>query len=156
MMNSIPKMASMAVTGLAEHTSPLQWWRKPQPYRLGESQAASLRAVLTRMAFLDSPDWRLAVEGDAALAVRIALHMAASHRRRLWAIDYAASALLLCAAGGDPAAAVTLGHLRRRFANPQHITHGEAGDAAANPQRSPRRRGTAAAHKRWHPPLMRS
>lgn len=127
MMNSIAKMASMAVTGLdlAEHRSPLQLWHELRLYRLGESQAASLRAVLSRIAFLDSPDWRLAVGGDAALAVRIALHRAASHRRWLWGIDYAALALLLCAAGGDAAAVVTLAYLRRRFAIPPHITLGE-------------------------------
>lgn len=97
MMNSIPKVASTAAPRLdpAEYTSPLQWWCEAQSYGLGKSQAAKLRAVLTRMAFLDYPDWRLAVEGDAALAVRIALHLAANHRRRLWAMDYAASALLL-------------------------------------------------------------
>jgi hypothetical protein len=128
MMNSIPKMASMAVTGLdlAEHRSPLRLWHELRPYRLGESQAASLRPLLSRAAFLGSADWRLAVEGDAALAVRIALRTAASHRRRFWATDSAALALLLCAAGGDPAAAVTHAHLRRRFTIPQHITRGEA------------------------------
>ncbi|MDI1342718.1 MAG: hypothetical protein PSV22_01270 [Pseudolabrys sp.] len=128
MMNSIAKMASMAVTGLdlAEHKSSLQWWREAQPYRLDESQAASLRSVLSRIAYLDSPDWRLAVAGDAARAVHIALRTAASHRRRHLAIDYAASALLLCAAGGDTAAAVTLAHLDRRFAILQHIARGEA------------------------------
>lgn len=127
MMNSIPKTASTAAPGLdfAEQKSSLQWWREGQPYRLGDSQVASLRAVLSRIAFLDSPDWRLAVAGDAALAVRIALHLASSHRRRPWAIDYAASALLLCAAGGDAAAAVTLAYLRRRFAIPRHTMLGE-------------------------------
>lgn len=122
MMNSIPKTASTAAPGLAlaEQKSPLQWWREGGPYHLGVSQAASLRAGLTRIAFLDCPDWRLAVAGDAALAVRVALHLAASRRRRPWAIDYAASALLLCAVGGDAAAAVTLAYLRRRFAIPLH------------------------------------
>jgi hypothetical protein len=121
MMNSIPKMARPAATGpdLAEHTSALQWWREAQPYSLGQSQSARLRALPRRVAFLENPDWRLALEGDTARAVRIALHTATSHRRRLWAIDYAASALLLCAAGGDAAAAVTLAYLRRRFAAPR-------------------------------------
>lgn len=127
MMNSIAKMASMAVTGLdlAEHRSPLQLWHELRLYRLGESQAASLRPALSRAAFLGSPDWRLAVGGDAALPVRIALHRAASHRRRLWGIHSAGLALLLYAVGGDSAAAVTLAHLRRRFAIPPHITLGE-------------------------------
>lgn len=128
MKNSIPKMASPAASGLdrAEHTSPLQWWRAAQPCSLDKSQAASLRSLLSRIAFLDSPDWRFAVAGDAAPAVQIALHMAASHSRRLWAIDYVASALLLCAAGGDRAAAVTLAYLRRRFTIPPHSKLGEA------------------------------
>jgi len=127
MMISIPKMARPAATGpdLAEHTSALQWWREAQPCRLGESQAASLRALLSRVAFLENPDWRLALEGNTARAVRIALRTETSHRRRLWAIDYAASALLQCAAGGDPAAAVTLAYLRRRFIVPQRTTLGE-------------------------------
>lgn len=127
MMNSIPKTASTAAPGPnpAEYTSPLQWWREAQPYRLDESQAASLRSVLSRAAFLDSPDWRLALEGDAARAAHMALHTAASHSRRLWGIDYAASALLLCTAGGNSAAAVTHAHLRGRFAIPRHVTLGE-------------------------------
>ncbi|MDO9413801.1 MAG: hypothetical protein Q7T81_14635 [Pseudolabrys sp.] len=113
-MNTIPKTVRPVATGLTGRPAALQWWRESQLQFLDESQATNLRAVLIRIAFMECPDWRLAIEGDAARAVRIALHVAASYPQRLWAIDYAASALLLCA-GGNPAAEVTLAYMRRRF-----------------------------------------
>jgi translation elongation factor EF-Ts len=60
------------------------------------------------------PGWHAAARGDAAVAVRIALRVAAGRPSPL-TIDLVGSALLLCAAEGNAAAQVTLQYLRRRF-----------------------------------------
>ena len=66
------------------------------------------------IAMFGEPSWHAAVHGDAAVAVRIALRVAAGRPSPL-TIDLVGSALLLCAVEGNAAAQVALQYLRRRF-----------------------------------------
>ena len=94
---------------------PLQWWRGEAPERLDQANLAVLRETLSRLTVLGLTDWHAAVQGEAWAAVGIALGVASRPDVADWLIDAAASALLLCALVGSPAAALVLAHLRRRF-----------------------------------------
>lgn len=69
-----------------------------------------VEAFVVRAAIAD-PRWRLAASGDAAAAIGIALSRYTNYPDV--AFDVAATAVLLCALRGDPAARVVLGAMLR-------------------------------------------
>lgn len=90
--------------------SVLVFWRCFAADQFTAERRTRVEAFVVRAAIAD-PRWRLAASGDAAAAIGIAL----SRYSRLpdVAFDVAATAVLLCALRGDPAARVVLAAIMR-------------------------------------------
>lgn len=91
----------------------LRWWRHRRPKDLVAGDVATVRTALSGATTLRGPRWRLAKAGDAAAAIRLALLKKPS--RSGARTDLVMSALLVCAADGNEAAAVVLAWARTRM-----------------------------------------
>lgn len=96
--------------------APLTWWRSLSPGALDLPAQRRLRAVLLALPPLPLPGWEAARQGDPAAAVRAAVTALAHALARPEHIEAAMSAVLLCAALGDPACADLLIHVLGRRA----------------------------------------
>ncbi|GEP05303.1 hypothetical protein [Methylobacterium oxalidis] len=109
-----PGVATPLPDSLAE--APLTWWRSLPPAALDLPAQRRLRAALLALPPLPLPGWESASQGDPAAAVRAAVTALAHTLVRPEHIEAAMSAVLLCAALGDPACADLLVHVLGRRA----------------------------------------
>lgn len=119
--------ASVAPT-TRDFLPPLRRWRSGEIDWTCHVRLDDLRTALSLAMWPGQPDWRAAAKGDAVVAIRLAFLTMAQPAPSAWAIDLAASALLLCAAEGNPAARLVLEHFRRRFAA-SNASYQRAGDS---------------------------
>lgn len=96
--------------------APLTWWRTLPPAALDLTAQRRLRAVLLTLPHLPLPGWEAACRADPAAAVRTGLTALAHASARPEHLEVAMSAVLICAAGGDPACADLLAHVLGRRA----------------------------------------
>jgi hypothetical protein len=101
---------------LAFPSAPLTWWRTLPPETLDLTAQRRLRAVLVAAPTLPLPDWEAAIQADPAAAIGVALTILAEGVARPGSLDRALSAVLLCAAIGDPACRDLLVHALDRRA----------------------------------------
>lgn len=106
--------ASMPASPLSEE--PLTWWRTLPPEALDLTAQRHLRATLLAASALQLPGWEAAIQADPAAAICIALTILAEGVARPGSLDVALSAVLLCAALGDPACRDLLVHALGRRA----------------------------------------
>lgn len=90
--------------------SVLAFWRCFSSDEFSTERRTRVEAFVVRAAIAD-PRWRRAASGDAAAAIGIALSRYTNFSDV--AFDVAATAVLLCALRGDPAARVVLGAMLR-------------------------------------------
>lgn len=96
---------------------PLTWWRHLPPAALDLPAQRRLRATLLTLPHLPLPGWEAACRAaDPAAAVRAGLTALAHASARPEHLEAAMSAVLICAAGGDPACADLLAHVLGRRA----------------------------------------
>jgi hypothetical protein len=96
--------------------APLTWWRNLPPAALDLTAQHRLRAALLTLPHLPLPSWEAACRADPAAAVRAGLTALAHASARPEHLEAAMSAVLICAAGGDPACANLLAHVLGRRA----------------------------------------
>lgn len=96
--------------------APLTWWRNLPPAALDLPAQRRLRATLLTLPHLPLPGWEAACRADPAAAVRAGLTALAHASARPEHLEAAMSAVLICAAGGDPACADLLAHVLGRRA----------------------------------------
>ncbi|MBY0260455.1 hypothetical protein [Methylobacterium sp.] len=109
---------SLAVSppALAFPSAPLTWWRTLPPESLDLTAQRHLRAVLVAAPPLPLPGWDAAIRADPAAAIGVALTILAEGVARPGSLDRALSAVLVCAALGDPACRDLLVHVLGRRA----------------------------------------
>jgi hypothetical protein len=104
---------------------PLSLWRTLRADQTERRDLAAIDDLLSRTAILGRSDWRAAVEGDAAAAIRLAISFFPIDEITPQ-VDLAMIALLRRAIGGDAAAAAALSLVLRnlpgRFALHQDIS----------------------------------
>lgn len=83
--------------------APLTWWRTLPPEDLDLTAQRRLRTALLAASALRLPNWEAAIRADSAAAIGVALTILAEGVARPGTLDRALSAVLLCAAMGDPA-----------------------------------------------------
>ena len=88
---------------LAYPNAPLTWWRTLPPETLNLTAQRHLRTALLAAPTLRLPGWEAAIQADPAAAIGVALTILAEGVARPGSFDRALSAVLLCAALGDPA-----------------------------------------------------
>ncbi|MGU3362998.1 hypothetical protein ACLBWX_22000 [Methylobacterium sp. M6A4_1b] len=101
---------------LAFPSAPLSWWRTLPPESFDLPAQQQLRAVLVAAPPLPLPGWDAANRADPAAAIGVALTILAEGVARPGSLDRALSAVLLCAALGDPACRDLLAHALGRRA----------------------------------------
>jgi hypothetical protein len=105
MTDPIDPNRSLAVSppALAFPSAPLTWWRTLPPESLDLTAQRHLRTALLAASALRLPGWDAAIRADPAAAIGVALTILAEGVARPGSLDRALSAVLLCAAMGDPA-----------------------------------------------------
>ncbi|MER2269245.1 hypothetical protein [Methylobacterium oxalidis] len=96
--------------------APLTWWRSLPPDALDLAAQRRLRAALLALPALPLPGWETACQADPAAAVGAALTALPRALARPEQVEAALSAVLLCAALGDPACVDLLAHVLGRRA----------------------------------------
>lgn len=111
---------------LASAFDPKAMWRTLSADQFGTADSEALDELLTRTAILGRDDWREAVEGDAAAAIRLVITFMPLREITLQ-VDLAMSALLRIGVGGDAAAAAALSFVLRnlpgRFAHHRNLSN---------------------------------
>jgi hypothetical protein len=96
-------------------------WHTRKPEALTYRDLLRLRTALVCKTLPGEPDWKYAIQGDAAAAIGIAVRQLQSRRITDPEIDLALSAVLACAISGDAASAVVVSSaLRRRSKKFEH------------------------------------
>jgi hypothetical protein len=103
---------------------PTNWWRMRSPYDIGKKDVRAIRTALLRTDLVGDADWFLAVRGDAAQAIGIAIKALKINGMRNPLTDVVMSAVLCCAVKGDPAAKVVMLSALRRRAKIDPTCHG--------------------------------
>lgn len=96
--------------------NPLTWWRSLPPEALDLTAQRHLRAVLLAVTPLPLPGWDAAIEADPAAAIGVAIATLAEGVAYPGRLNPALSAVVLCAALGDPACRDLLVHILGRRA----------------------------------------
>lgn len=123
--------------------APLTWWHTLPPGALNLTAQRRLRADLLALTPPPLPDWDAACRADPAAAVRAALTALAHALARPEHLEAAMSAVLLCAALGDPACAALLAHVlgrrarRRADLDALHLAHGWRRHSGSRPSAPP-------------------
>ena len=99
-----------------EPVPPLTWWRVLAPMVLDLDAQRRLRAALLDTPPLPSSDWGAACRADPTAAIGVAINVLAEGTILPERLDPAMSAILLCAALGDPACIDLLAHVLGRRA----------------------------------------
>jgi hypothetical protein len=125
----------------AQDITPLAWWRTLPYDLLRDAEKLLLRATLGRIEVLHGANaFRGALQGDAAAAIAVAFALTPVEHLTL-EVDIAMTALLLCAAEGNSAAALVLANIvsRTEFDH-NHATELSASWYAQHLDRSPHQR----------------
>lgn len=93
--------------------TPLEWWRTIPADQLGDAQVLHLRFTMAKIGVMKDRQWLLALRGDAAASIAIAIETIPIDRVTL-EVDLAMSALALCALDGSAGAALVLAHILGR------------------------------------------
>jgi hypothetical protein len=107
------KMLSETAAALAKAPYPCRLWRMIPADAFDESRRLAVCAYIVEFSPRDI-EWRKAIAGDAACAVRIALRMEIPDEVT-YPVDARMSLLLYSALQGSAAAALVLAHLLRRM-----------------------------------------
>jgi len=99
---------------LASAFDPKAMWRTLRAEQFRPADANALDELLGRTAILGRDDWRAAVDGDVAAAIRLVITFMPVQEITAQ-IDLAMSALLRPAVGGDAAAAAALSFVLRNL-----------------------------------------
>lgn len=91
-----------------EHSHPFTWWRTRPAYTFKHEDIFVLRAILRKCAIIGEPHWFLAVKGDPAVALGVALRLRKQPTPNSVSFDLAMTAVLCVAHEGDAAAALLL------------------------------------------------
>jgi hypothetical protein len=94
--------------------SPLIWWRTRRPGAHLCRGIEEIHEALLGTEIQGEPDWHRAIQGDAAVAIRVAVGQLKVRKIRAREIDLALSAVLACALEGDPASAILISSALRR------------------------------------------
>jgi hypothetical protein len=89
-------------------SSPEHWWRTRPANSFDKSHSAKLRLSLCGLSDSDDPRWAMAVHGDAAAAIGIAVRVFWRGEPTGISCDAAMSSVLACALEGNAAAIVLL------------------------------------------------
>jgi hypothetical protein len=100
----------------APFANPLVWWRTLPPESLDLPAQRHLRAVLVAAPPLPLPGWDAATGADPAAAIGVAITTLAEGVAHPGRLDRALSAVVVCAALGDPACRALLVHVLGRRA----------------------------------------
>ncbi|WP_210250996.1 hypothetical protein, partial [Methylobacterium sp. WL8] len=101
---------------LAVPDAPLTWWRTLPPEVLDLAMQQNLRARLVAAPALPLPGWEAAIAADPAAAIGVGIAVLAEGVARPGSLDRALSAVMVCAALGDPACRDLLVHALSRRA----------------------------------------
>lgn len=106
---------SQETTQKSAPTSPpkIEWWRFKRADDFDDGSLQELRTAIGKLDMLGEPLWKSAVAGDAASAIDIVFRMHPLHSPRL-RFDLAMTALVVCAAVGDPSACLVTASVLRR------------------------------------------
>jgi hypothetical protein len=107
------KMLSETAAALAKEPYPCRLWRMIPADAFNESHRLAVCAYIVEFSPRDI-EWRRAIAGDAACAVRIALRMKIPDEVT-YPVDARMSLLLYSAFNGSAAAALVLAHLLRKM-----------------------------------------
>jgi hypothetical protein len=113
------KMLNETAAALAEEPYPCRLWRMIPADAFGESSRLAVCTYIVEFSPRDI-EWRKAIAGDAAHAVRIALGMEIPDEVT-YPVDARMSLLLYSALNGSAAAALVLAHLLRKMPLDGHI-----------------------------------
>jgi len=104
------RLPAYDTSGLAQ---PWICWRSLPAEAFGAAEIEAMTAALTGVSFAPDGGWRQAANGDAAIAIRLALRLLPVGEITL-RVDIVMTALTRCAAKGNPAAALVLAKLLRQ------------------------------------------
>jgi hypothetical protein len=93
--------------------SPLHWWRTRRPRTFGRREVKAIRGALLEIEVNDV-DWLLAVTGNPAAAVGVAVRHLHAYGMTAPVIDAVVSAVICCALEGNHAARVVVSSALRR------------------------------------------
>lgn len=96
--------------------NPLTWWRSLPPGALDLPAQRRLRTFLVAAPPLPLPGWKAAIQADPAAAIGVAITVLAEGVARPDSLDRALSAVVVCAALGNPACRALLVHVLGRRA----------------------------------------
>lgn len=91
-----------------EHPHPLSWWRTRPAHSFRDVDVIIARCIMKRSAIIGEPYWFLGANGDAAVALGVAMRIRRQRRSDLVTLDVAMTAVLCAALEGDPASALLL------------------------------------------------
>jgi hypothetical protein len=94
-------------------TGPLAWWRTMPADLLGDAERLLLRDTIGKVGVLKGREWVLAMRGDAAASIAIALGALPISTVTL-EVDLAMTSLMSTALGGSAAAALVLSQVLQR------------------------------------------
>jgi hypothetical protein len=107
------KMLSETAAALAEKPYPCRLWRMIPADAFGEFSRLAVCTYIVKFSPRDI-EWRKAIAGDAAYAVRIAMRMQIPDEVT-YPVDARMSLLVYSAVNGSAAAALVLAHLLRKM-----------------------------------------
>lgn len=96
-----------------EDVTPLEWWRTLPSDHMNDARHLVLSTTLDKICALQGGESALAMHGDAAASIAIAIE-AAPFTSITLAVDLAMSTLLVNALGGSAASALVLSHILRQ------------------------------------------
>jgi len=96
---------------------PFSWWRTRQPDAFKKVDVPIARHFLTKTAIIGEPHWFLAVAGDPAVAIGVALRAQKRSSVTLVTLDVAMTAVLCVALEGNITAALLLSNTLKRCAD---------------------------------------
>ncbi len=107
-------MSNRTLNDSSTDPTPLAWWRRLPAHQLEPRDVAGLRRAMRGTQILGEPGWSVAVHGDAAEAIGIAIRVAIKRPCAEPIVDLVMSAVLGAAIEGDTAAQHFLAHMLRR------------------------------------------
>jgi hypothetical protein len=106
-----------------EYPHPLTWWRTRPAHSFKDADVLIARRFLKKSAIIGEPHWFLGAEGDAAVALGVAMRIRRQQRSNLVSLDLAMTAVLCVALEGNAAAALLLSATLKRSSGTDRLHH---------------------------------
>jgi hypothetical protein len=99
---------------LSPTSSPLSWWRSLPADEFGVLDLIRLHAAIRGAEIVGEPEWKTAVNGDAATAIGVAIRLAVKGHASKPVVDLAMTGVLAAAIADDFAAQHFLAHMLKK------------------------------------------